>query len=102
MGLYTDHWVRYRQRSNRSTLQAVITVGVGLPLIAATGYLLSPLTSLRTAAVLALAAAWLVALTTLLLRGSKVDCPRCQTRYSRGKYLVNCPKCGLRMLQEDP
>ena len=32
---------------------------------------------------------------------SKVVCPRCATRYSRGKFLVNCPKCDLRMLQED-
>jgi len=30
------------------------------------------------------------------------DGPLCHTRYSRGKYLVNCPHCGLRMLQDDP
>ena len=102
MGLYTDHWARYRQQSNRRTLQALLVVGVGLPATAACGYLLSPLTNVRTAVLVAIATAWLVTFTLLVLRGSRVDCPRCLTRYARGKLLFNCPRCGLRMLQEDP
>lgn len=102
MGLYTDHWARYRQQSNRRTLQALLVFGVGLPGIALSGYLLSPLTNVRTALLVAMGAVWLTTFTLLVLRGSRVDCPRCMTRYARGKYLVNCPGCGLRMFQEDP
>jgi hypothetical protein len=62
MGIYTDHWARYRQQSTKRTLQALLMFGVGLPTVAMTGYLLSPLTSVRTAVLVAILAAWLVAL----------------------------------------
>jgi hypothetical protein len=102
MGLYTDYWAQHKRHANKSTLQALATLGLGLPAVAGLGYLLSPLTDLGTALLLAAVMTWVIALTSLVLRGSKVVCPRCFTRYSRGKFLVNCPKCGLRMFQEDP
>lgn len=102
MGLYTEHWIRYRKHTLRSTLHALLLFGLGVPAIAATGYLLSPLDDMRTAVLLTVIVAWLAAVTVLAVRGSRVDCPRCGTRYSRGRFIVNCPTCGLRMLQEDP
>lgn len=102
MGLYTEHWAQCKQHANTSTLQALLMLALGLPAIAGAGYLLSPLTAAGTTVLVAIIVTWLVALTALVLRGSKVDCPRCSARYSRGKFLVNCPKCGLRMFQEDP
>lgn len=102
MGTYTEHWARHKRLANRCTLQALALVGLGLPSVAALGYLLSPLTNVTTSVLLLAIAAWLAALTVLVVRGSRVECPRCQARYSRGKYLVNCPQCGLRMFQEKP
>ncbi|MBK6471246.1 MAG: hypothetical protein IPF94_11085 [Betaproteobacteria bacterium] len=102
MGTYTDHWARYKKNSTRELLKALLLIGVGLPGLALVGYGLSQVTEYAVPLQVALLVLWLVALTRLLLHQSKVPCPRCGETYSRGKYLSNCPKCGLRMLQEDP
>lgn len=102
MGQYTNHWELHKRQSLRGTLQALAAVAIGVPALAAAGYGLSPLNDRRTVLLLILVAAWLVALTRIVVRASKVTCPRCGTGYSRGKFLVNCPSCGLRMFQEDP
>lgn len=102
MGLYTQHWERYRKQTLRGALCALAIVGVGVPAIALAGFLLRPLNHLRTALLVSLAAVWLVLLVSIVVRSSRVVCPRCSTRYSRGRFLVTCPKCGLRMLQENP
>lgn len=102
MGLYTEHWENYRKRTLRGTLYALLMLALGVPAVAALGYLLQPLDNVRTALLVGVILFWLSVLVTVALRHSRVVCPRCETRYSRGKYLVNCPKCGLRMLQESP
>lgn len=102
MGLYTEHWERHRKQTLRGTLHALVVVGVGIPTIALVGFLLQPLSHLRTALLVSVAAVWLVLLAGIVVRSSRVDCPRCATRYSRGRFLSNCPTCGLRMLQENP
>lgn len=102
MGIYTDHWARYKKNSTRGLLKALLLIGVGLPCLALVGYGLSQVTQHAVPLQIALLVVWLVAVTRLLLRQSKVPCPGCGEVYTRGKYLCNCPKCGLRMLQEDP
>jgi len=102
MGLYSDHWTTYKLNSTRGLLHALLLIGVVLPCLALVAYGLSQITEYAVPLQIALLLAWLVVLTRLLLRQSKVPCPRCGEIYSRGKYLSNCPKCGLRMLQEDP
>lgn len=101
MGQYTEHWARYTQQQNRYTIQLLGLVLL-LPAIALLGYGLSYLTELAIPILLVLLLAWLVLLTRLALRSTKVLCPRCSAVYARGKYLSNCPQCGLRMLQEEP
>lgn len=101
MGKYTQHWAEYSRLSNRRTLQ-LLRFLLLLPLIGAIGYGLSTLGDWSIYVTLALLFVWLVIFTRLVLRSTKVICPQCSTAYSRGKYLVNCPNCGLRMFQEDP
>jgi cobalamin biosynthesis protein CobD/CbiB len=101
MGQYTEHWARYTRESTRHTLRLLGTLLL-LPVIGLIGYALWPVTRWAFPVVGSLLLLWLVMFTTLALRSTKVPCPRCATIYSRGKYLCNCPKCGLRMLQEDP
>lgn len=102
MGAYTEHWDRYKKRNIKGTLYALLLFAVGLPAVALVGMWLEPFDTSDTAVFVGLLVLWLSALTILLVRFSKVVCPRCQTNYSRGKFLANCPQCGLRMLQEDP
>lgn len=102
MGLYTEYWENYRKRTLRGTLYALALLGLGIPAIAAFGHFLAPLDNFRTALLLTAILLWLAGLVTLVLRHSRVVCPRCDTPYSRGKFVVNCPKCGLRMHQENP
>ena len=99
MGEYTEHWDRYKRDANKRTLQ-LLGFLLLLPLIAFIGYGLSSFGSWGLYVTLALLLAWLVAFTRMAWASSKVPCPKCSTSYSRGKHLVNCPKCGLRMLQE--
>lgn len=102
MGLYTDHWKRYRRSSAWGLLRAFSMIGVGLPAIAFVGYALSKSTELAIPIEIALLIAWLVVFTRMMLRQSRVQCPRCSEIYSRGKGLCNCPKCGLRLLDDGP
>ena len=101
MGQYTEHWANYKRESNRRTRQ-LLGVLLCLPLIALLGFGLSQVTRGAIPVVVGLLLAWLLVLTRLALRASKVQCPHCPMVHSRGKYLSNCPQCGLRMLQEDP
>jgi cobalamin biosynthesis protein CobD/CbiB len=100
MGQYTEHWAKYKRDANRRTLQ-LLGFLLFLPAIAVLGYLLSEITDLVFPVVVTLLVVWLVVFTRLALRSSKVPCPRCSSTYSRGKYLVPCPKCGLPMFQEE-
>lgn len=102
MGAYTEHWERHKKRSVRGVLYALLVIAVGVPSAAVVGMLLEPLDSIDTCVLIALLVGSLIAFTIILIRFSKVLCPRCQTEYSRGKFVTNCPKCGLRMLQENP
>jgi len=45
---------------------------------------------------------WLVVFTRHLLRSSKVVCPRCATVYAQSKFQLQCPSCGLKILQQEP
>lgn len=100
MGRYTQHWADYQRATNRRTLR-LLGVLLLLPVIALVGYGLSGF-GWGLYVLLALLAAWLVLFTRLALRATPVTCPQCAATYTRGKYLVNCPQCGLRMFQEDP
>ena len=44
---------------------------------------------------------WLVVFTVMVLRFSKVTCPKCSHHFSQGKWVVRCPECGLGIGQED-
>ncbi len=101
VGQYTQHWKDYQRASNRRTLQ-ILGVVACLPGIALIGYWLSSRTPWALAMLGALLVAWLTFLVRLAIRSTKVCCPQCGAHYSRGKYVSNCPQCGLRMLQEDP
>lgn len=102
MGLYTEHWARHGRHANQCTLQALLVFGPGVPLIALVGYLLDPLAGFRVVLLMVLIAAWLATIMVIVMRGSRVECPRCLTRYARGRVVPNCPGCGLRMFQENP
>ncbi|MBK6488500.1 MAG: hypothetical protein IPF98_16975 [Gemmatimonadetes bacterium] len=101
MGQYTEHWAEYRRGSNRRTLQLLAFVLL-LPLIALLGYGVSTVIDGGVQLTAALLLVWLIEFTRRALGASKVPCPRCSTVYMRGRSLVDCPKCGLRMLQDDP
>jgi hypothetical protein len=101
MGQYTEHWDEYKRSSNRRTFQLLGFLLV-VPLIALLGYALSTITDWSFHVTITLLLVWMVLFIRLAVRASKVTCPQCSAVYSRGKYLVNCPKCALRMLQDDP
>ena len=100
MGQYTEHWAEYQRASNRRTLQLLGVLLV--PVIGLLGFALSGVTEWAVHVVVALLLVWLVLFIRLALRSEKVPCPRCSATYSRGRSVVNCPKCGLRMFQENP
>ncbi|RZA29070.1 MAG: hypothetical protein EOP02_05555 [Proteobacteria bacterium] len=103
MGLYTEHWNRYKQDSVRGTSRMLLLFVLGLPATALVAVGVQKLAGDYPVYLhIGLLAIWLVAFTALSVRYSRVTCPRCQARYSRGRWLVNCPKCDLRMLQDDP
>ncbi len=102
MGIYTEHWKRYLRSSARSLLRAFLWIGLGLPAIAFVGYALSSTTDLAIPIEIALLVLWLVGFTRMAIRQSRVTCPRCAEIYTRGKGLRDCPRCGLRMLDEGP
>lgn len=103
MGTYTEHWNRYKHDSVRGLLHLLLLFIVGLPITALVAIGMERWTGRYPIFLhVALLLIWLVIFTALLIRHSRVVCPRCGTRYSRGKWLCDCPKCGLRMLQEEP
>ena len=103
MGIYTEHWNNYKRNSIRGVICMLLLFAVGLPLtaLAALG-VEKVLGSYPVYLHIGLLLVWLVAFTALAVRHSRVVCPRCGTKYSRGRWLCDCPKCGLRMLQEEP
>lgn len=101
MGKYTEHWENYKRKVVRDTLR-LLGVMFSLIPIGVVGFLLPQSDEWPLAVVVALLLAWLTVFVRTLLKSCKVDCPRCATVYTRGKYLRDCPQCGLRMLQEDP
>ena len=103
MGLYTDHWNRYKRDSIRGVVRLLVLIGVGLPATALIAVVVQRLSgSYPIWLHLPLLVIWLVAFTVLAVRHSRVVCPCCGTRYARGRGLCNCPSCDLRMLQDDP
>lgn len=80
----------------------ILAIVVCLPVLAVLGYLASGLGEWTTLVLIALLLVWVAVLIREVVKQSKVACPQCQGAYSRGKYLSNCPHCGLRMLQENP
>jgi uncharacterized membrane protein len=103
MGVYSAQWEEQRKQARKNILKFLLLFVVALPIAVLTSYLSEKL-SFEPAIFFLLAplVAWLAAFTVLAIRSSRVVCPRCNARYSRGKYLSNCPKCGLRMFQENP
>jgi MFS-type transporter involved in bile tolerance (Atg22 family) len=103
MGIYTAQWAEQRKTAKKNIVKFLILFVVALPIAVLASYLAERF-SLQPAIVFLLAPllAWLIAFTVLVVKSSRMICPRCSTRYSRGKYLSNCPKCDLRMFQEDP
>lgn len=103
MGIYSAHWNDYRKESRKGVFHLALLLVLGLPGTALVAYGVGQFTGEYPFHVHAgLLVAWLVAFASLAIRYSRVVCPRCRARYSRGKWLSNCPQCGLRMLQEDP
>ena len=103
MGMYTEHWNSYKRNSVRGVIYLLLLIAVGLPftaLVALGGKRLTGSYPIHLH--IGLLALWIIAFTVLAIRYSRVSCPRCGTTYSRGKWLCNCPKCGLRMLQDEP
>ncbi|MET0280854.1 MAG: hypothetical protein ABW278_06965 [Steroidobacteraceae bacterium] len=103
MGTYTGHWNQYKRDSIRGVIRLLLLFAVGLPLTVLIALGVQRLTGSYPAYLhIGLLLLWLVSFTVLAVRHSRVLCPKCGTQYSRGKGLCNCPKCGLRMLQEEP
>jgi hypothetical protein len=103
MGMYTEHWNNYKRNSVEGMLYLPLLFVLGLPFTALVAIGVERWSG-RYPIVLhvGLLLVWLVVFTMLLVRYSRVSCPRCGTQYSRGKGLCDCPKCGLRMLQDEP
>jgi hypothetical protein len=103
MGTYTEHWKQYRKRNIRGVVYVLLMLVIGLPVTALISLGVEQLTGEYPAYLhVGLIVIWLVVFTMLILRYSRVLCPRCGTQYTHGRGLADCPKCGLKMLQEDP
>jgi len=103
MGTYTAHWTEYKKNSLRGLCYLGLLIAVGLPATALVAYGVGQWTGEYPFYLhLGLLVTWLVALIWLAVHYSRMTCPRCRTNYSRGKGLCNCPRCGLRMLQDEP
>ncbi|HEY0931216.1 MAG TPA: hypothetical protein VGE27_14945 [Gemmatimonas sp.] len=103
MGIYTEHWDQHRKQARKHLVDFLLLFLIGLPLAIGAAYVgdrfaLEP----QLLWLLGPLIVWLVVFTRLVLRSTGVICPRCGAKYSRGKYLPNCPGCGLPMLQENP
>src|SRR5690349_4151590 len=103
MGTYTAHWEEYKKNSVRGLCYLGLLVVLGLPGTALVAYGVDQITGAYPFNLhLGLLVAWLFAFAWLAIHASRVICPRCRAKYSRGKGLSNCPQCGLRMLQDEP
>lgn len=103
MGSYTEHWNQYKRQSVRGVVYLLLLFAVGLPLTAIAALGVQKLTGTYPFHFhISLLIVWLVSFTVLAVRYSRVVCPRCNAKYSRGRWLCDCPRCGLRMLQDDP
>lgn len=103
MGTYTEHWQAHMRKTRKDTLVALLIVVIGLPATAGIAWLVGRATGEYPVLVhVGLLVAWLVVLTVHLLRSSKVACPRCSTVYAQSKFQLQCPSCGLKILQEEP
>jgi hypothetical protein len=103
MGTYTAHWKEHQRMVRRATLQALAWIVLGLPAVVLITLGVQRVTGEYPVFLqIALLLAWLVVLVTIVLRSSRVLCPRCGTNYARGKWAIPCPNCGLPMLQEEP
>jgi len=103
MGIYSEHWEKYKKQSLNWLVRLGLLVVIGLPALVLAALAVGRVTGNSPAYFqLGLLAVWLIAFTWTALLSSRVVCPRCNTQYSRGKGLSNCPHCGLRMLQDEP
>ena len=103
MGTYTAHWAEYKKHSLRGLCYLGLLVVLGLPATGLVAYGVNQLTGEYPFYLhFGLLVAWLFAFTWVAIHYSRVTCPRCRTKYARGKWLSNCPRCGLRMLQDEP
>jgi hypothetical protein len=104
MGTYTEYWNTYQRRTRRNTLLILLFVAVGLPATAGIAWLVGKARGgdYPAGVQIALIVAWLVALTVFVLRSSRIDCPRCATRYTHTKAQRQCPSCALKILQGEP
>jgi hypothetical protein len=103
MGIYSENWEKYKKESLRWLLRLALLIVLGLPATALVTIVVDRVTGNYPVYLqLTLLAIWLAALIVAAIRASRVICPRCNTVYSRGKWLSNCPQCGLRMLQDGP
>lgn len=103
MGTYTNYWNQYKRQSVRGVTHLLLLFAVGLPLTALVALGVQKLTGDYPFLLhISLLVVWLISFTVLAVRYSRVVCPRCSARYSRGKWLCDCPKCGLGMLQDEP
>ena len=102
MGTYTEHWRQHRRRSIRGLVYVLLWLVLGLGAIALTCFAVQQRTGEYPAYLNAgLFGVWLVVFTRMSLRYSKVSCPRCQHRFSHGKWVTRCPGCGLGIGQEE-
>ena len=103
MGTYTEYWNSYMRKSRKDALIAVLFLVVGLPATAVIAWLSGLATGKDPVPVqIGLILLWLVLFTARLLRGTKIVCPKCSTVYAHSKWQLQCPSCGLRILQEEP
>lgn len=87
MGSYSAHWAAYAKASRKGLVHLGLLLVLGLPGTALLAYGVSRVTGEYPVVLhIGLLALWLVAFTWLTILYSRVDCPR----------------CGLRMLQEEP
>ena len=102
MGTYTAHWQQHRRRSIRGTIYVLLWLVLGLAAIAGICIGVEHLTGEYPAYLnIGLLVVWLVVFTAMVLRFSKVTCPKCSHRFSHGKWVTKCPQCGLGIGQED-
>src|SRR6187402_1077772 len=103
MGTYTEHWKEHKRNGVRGLVCTLLWFVVGLPVTALVSLGVERLTGTYPAYLhVVLILIWLVVFTAMVLRFSRVVCPRCNERYSHGKWVYSCPRCALRINQDEP